>query len=98
MPLASGPRMFSEYRRGGAVDDARTLGRRLQLAQRVRPVPVSHRLVGKSPEGSWQPGGDLNCGSLAPEIAHVSSSDERDTKNLFGYIFWVLGAEECDGC
>jgi len=37
-----------------------------QLAQRVRPVAVTTALVGKSPEGSRQPGGrlELHCARL----------------------------------
>ena len=32
------------------------------LSQAVRPVLGDHRLVGKSPEGSRQPGGESNSG------------------------------------
>jgi hypothetical protein len=42
--------------------DASTERLLLPLSQAVRPVLGDHRLVGKSPEGSRQPGGDSNSG------------------------------------
>jgi hypothetical protein len=42
----------------GENDGARTWPLRLQLDCSVRPVLGDHRLVGKSPEGSRQPGGE----------------------------------------
>ena len=42
----------------GENDDAPTWRRRLPAGRRVRPVLGDHRLVGKSPEGSRQPGGE----------------------------------------
>src|SRR4029450_12890963 len=42
---------------GGTNDDARARRRRLRLGRRVRPVPGGHCIVGESPEGSRQPGG-----------------------------------------